>query len=375
MESQKNGAVVGSDSTALSKWNNGLEDRIIKTRTNPNGKIEKTTKVDTEFDENRKALQELINLTNLRDITDNHINQYKNSINDYFKARISSAVLNDTYPGIGFIPFDLEINMMGLSGPRIYESYTIDTKLLPQSYQNAIQFICSGVSHNISNGEWTTTLNSICGPKQKGITVKGMDTLNLLQVKSTGNVRPQSSNPDEVCGASTNNVNTKYPKSVKFGGKAPVIIQPINSPTVTIQLASQPVVSLSTTTVTQQDYITAAEQVINQLISGASKDQKLAVLKSAYAISLTEQRGKNGGFRGFNNNISGVESSGFQVFNASDVNGKVQATERKTGIKKFYYSFSSVGAGLVPLISKIIERNMFDNGGGANEWAWRSYRD
>jgi len=183
---QKNGAVVGSDATALSKWNTGLEDRIIKTKTNPNGKIDANSKIDDEFSQNRKALQKLVNLTNSRDLSDNDISQYRNSINDFFKARISSAVLKDKYPGIGFIPFDLEKTMVGLSGPRIYESYTIDTKLLPKSYKDAIQFICSGVSHNISNGEWTTTLNSICGPKQEGTIVQSMDKLNLLQITSTG---------------------------------------------------------------------------------------------------------------------------------------------------------------------------------------------
>jgi hypothetical protein len=181
---QKNGAVVGSDATALSKWNTGLEDRIIKTKTNPNGKIDESTNVDNEFNQNKLALQSLVQLVNNSKVSDNDISQYKNSINDFFRARISSSVLKDKYPGIGFIPFDLEVNMMGLSGPRIYESYTIDTKLLPKSYQDSIQFICSGISHNISNGEWTTTLNSICGPKQQGITVQGMDKLNLLQNKS-----------------------------------------------------------------------------------------------------------------------------------------------------------------------------------------------
>ena len=197
---QKNGAVVGADSTALSKWNTGLEDRIITTKTNPNGRIDNTSDIDTEFIQNKRALQSLVQLVNNSTVSDNHISQYKNSINDFFRARISSSVLKNKYPGIGFIPFDLEVNMMGLSGPRIYESYTIDTKLLPKSYQDSIQFICSGISHNISNGEWTTTLNSICGPKQQGITVQGMDKLNLLQIKSkTNSITALTNDFDSLC--------------------------------------------------------------------------------------------------------------------------------------------------------------------------------
>jgi hypothetical protein len=46
-------------------------------------------------------------------------------------------------------------------------------------------------------------------------------------------------------------------------------------------------------------------------------------------------------------------------------NGKVKATEGGTGIVKFYYSFSSLKVGLIPLVSKIIERN--ENFSGINE--------
>lgn len=377
---QVNGNVVGENATMLSKWNDGLTDRIITNRNNVNGEINNSTKkTEEKYIANVNALISFNSLIENYDISDNHISIFKTGISDVFKAELGQFTQEGYNQGIGFLPFDLELTMLGLSGPRIYETYTIDETVLPDVYKNKIQFICTGVSHKISDGEWTTTLNSICGPNYNKKPSKPMPNVTNLVVTSTtsrssgkGSV---SKNPDEVCGASTNSVNNVYPKTVKFGGSAPVTIQPMNSPTVTIKLADQPLVPFTRTTVTQQDYVKAAEGVINQIIPGATKAQKLAVLKSAYAISYSEQSGPNGGFRGFNNNLSGVESSGFQVFSASDVNGKVEATEGGTGIKKTYYSFSNLGAGLVPLISKIIERNMFDGGGGANEWAWRSYRD
>jgi hypothetical protein len=58
--------------------------------------------------------------------------------------------------------------MDGLSGMRIYESYTADTRLLPPKYKDAIQFIITGVSHRIQNNDWTTTISSISGPKYTG---------------------------------------------------------------------------------------------------------------------------------------------------------------------------------------------------------------
>jgi hypothetical protein len=178
---QANGAIVGQDATALSKWNVGLTDRIITTKTNPNSNVDANTDVDKVYLNNILIRQEIIRKTDDKTISPQEIDGGKNAITDILKAELSAEALKNQTLGsgkgitpIGFIPFDLELNMMGLSGPRIYESYTIDTRLLPKSYQDAIQFICSGVSHNISNGEWKTTLNSICGPKQKGVTVGTM---------------------------------------------------------------------------------------------------------------------------------------------------------------------------------------------------------
>jgi hypothetical protein len=63
--------------------------------------------------------------------------------------------------------------MDGLSGMRIYESYTADTRLLPPRYKDAIQFIVTGISHRIQNNDWTTTITSISGPKYNGFKSNG----------------------------------------------------------------------------------------------------------------------------------------------------------------------------------------------------------
>jgi len=100
-------------------------------------------------------------------------------------------------PGIGFIPFDLELTMLGLSGVKIYETYTIDTTLLPKAYQDKIQFICSGVSHKVSDGEWTTTLNSICGPKYDKANIYNPPTVKNIVAVTV----PKT--PDQINGGKT----------------------------------------------------------------------------------------------------------------------------------------------------------------------------
>jgi len=176
---QANGATVGEDATALSKWNVGLTDRIIERRIGSGPEITENTDVQKTYIHNMAAFLNIINKTNDGTLTDAEVSAGRNAATDIFKTEISAYSLknqngNGGITPLGFIPFDLELNMMGLSGPRIYESYTIDTRLLPQSYKDAIQFICSGISHTISNGEWKTTLNSICGPKQEGQKITGM---------------------------------------------------------------------------------------------------------------------------------------------------------------------------------------------------------
>jgi len=179
---QKNGNVVGSNSTALSKWNDGLTDRIIERKDNTNADTGKDT--ETIYKENIIYLKEFNRKVGDFSLTDADISSIKGSIGDIFNAQIGDFTNRGKIPGIGFIPFDLELTMLGLSGPRIYESYTIDTTLLPDAYKNKIQFICSGVSHYIDENGWKTTLNSICGPRYEGVQIENADDVENITRRS-----------------------------------------------------------------------------------------------------------------------------------------------------------------------------------------------
>lgn len=204
---QKNGNAVGANATMLSKWNDGLTDRIITNRENPNyNETDNAEEIDTSFVLNAVNLQNFNLLVDNRTIGDYEINSNEGSFNDLFQAELGKFTQlppddDAAIPGIGFIPFDLELIMLGLSGPRIYESYTIDTTLLPNSYKDKIQFICTGVSHKIADNEWTTTLNSIAGPKPYTKTIFNPPTAKVL--------------PDRAEEANRNNSNIDFDKFVK----------------------------------------------------------------------------------------------------------------------------------------------------------------
>jgi hypothetical protein len=181
---QSNGNVVGENSTALSKWNVGLTDRIITDRANPNGTVTSGSSVADKFLQNVVNLQQFNGKVNAFQLTDNDISSLKGGIVDLFKMEIGEFTNQGKIPGIGFIPFDLELTMLGLSGPKIYETYTIDTTLLPNVYKDKVQFICSGVSHKVSDNGWITTLNSICGPRYDGVTISNPPNIkNITKVE------------------------------------------------------------------------------------------------------------------------------------------------------------------------------------------------
>jgi len=179
---QANGNVVGENATMLSKWNDGLTDRIITNRNNVNGVI--NSNAASKYLANFNALVAFNSKVNNYDVSDNDISFFKNNITDLFKAELGQFTQDGTNQGIGFLPFDLELTMLGLSGPRIYETYAIDDTVLPDVYKNKIQFICTGVSHRINDGEWTTILNSICGPNYNKFKAKEMPPVTNLKVTS-----------------------------------------------------------------------------------------------------------------------------------------------------------------------------------------------
>ena len=197
---QANKNVVGTNSTGLTVWNAGLTDRIIEQKTSVNNKDgTKPDNIVVNFLSNVGIVQNLYNAINDGNITDQQIDGAKDSGIDLFNYEVGTYVDGGIIPGVGFIPIDLELTMEGLSGMKIYESYTADTKLLPPRYKDAIQFVITGISHKIQNNDWTTTIQSISGPRFDGVSVKNPPPLKTTTVKVIKDPRfKPSNNPNDA---------------------------------------------------------------------------------------------------------------------------------------------------------------------------------
>jgi len=65
----------------------------------------------------------------------------------------------------GFIPFNIEFTLDGISGIKIYNKLTIDTAFLPNGYPTTLDFIVTGINHTIKDGDWETNIKVTLIPK------------------------------------------------------------------------------------------------------------------------------------------------------------------------------------------------------------------
>ena len=171
ISAQASGNIVGENATGLSKLNKGLVDRIVTTKLDASsvGLTTSGSKDDPEV-----FLQKKINQVNtfLKELYVNFSYNKKNvetlrSINrdvslyttgdDSEKEKASSPF---------FIPFNLSLEMDGLSGMRNYERFAITEQILPYSYRaseqrGVIDFLVKGISHTIANNQWKTKIESL----------------------------------------------------------------------------------------------------------------------------------------------------------------------------------------------------------------------
>jgi hypothetical protein len=193
------GYVKGVDATAFSKWNNGITDRYkeevipANQASSDNGKPED----DQEPVENyrNRFLQDANSKYASRfgfsgdfgqslEFNDSIISNNIAIASEYYKFVIAQQKLPDGKQRgggtIGFIPFKISITMDGLSGFKIYNKITVDTKFLPKAYGENVDLIVTGITHKIQDDDWTTEIEATVMPKsdakRKSFRSKGNQT-------------------------------------------------------------------------------------------------------------------------------------------------------------------------------------------------------
>ena len=182
---QASGYAIGEDATALSALNRGLKDRIRddwyypgQTSQNPTDKSLKD-QYAIAYENFYKFVETLGTLgsvsipstTNSVNFNTDDIDTYINTNRQFIEYKQAKATLEKqkTNPlasssRTGFLPFNLSLTIDGLSGIKIYNRFTADTEFLPPNYPSTIEFIITGISHEIKDNQWITNIESLAVP-------------------------------------------------------------------------------------------------------------------------------------------------------------------------------------------------------------------
>ena len=239
---QGQGNQVVFNATAFSKWNLNLTDRILKEKANKNTPNYDNAKSKVNpFETYKTNLSDyyyLMYKISTGEVYDSDIESYKGLLPDILNYETGYHVNNEDIPGTGFIPLNLQLEMDGLSGMRIYETYNVEEALLPKSYKNNLEFITTTLTHKIDNKGWITTINGIGSPKYTSKPEYNPPKVELFNGCPPASL-PQNSNiPFNPFGnPNTDNANSVFYYAQKLNW-APIQIAPPNQ--LKISSAPQP---------------------------------------------------------------------------------------------------------------------------------------
>jgi len=175
---QANGNVLGEEATTFSKLSYGLEDRIQPVKTfSPNSSKRFTS--NNPIDALQENIKSYVNnilkpqqgnafTTTPISLTDEDFEKGSIiiDINKYFIGYFT----NSNVIGSTFIPIKMSLDMLGLSGVKIFQKFKTTSNILPYDYRDNFEFIITGVDHTINNENyWNTSITALIALADKSV--------------------------------------------------------------------------------------------------------------------------------------------------------------------------------------------------------------
>ncbi len=184
-----NGSVPGTEATAFSRWNVGIQDRFKKALVDAEEKEPPVAPISSSVGiQQQDAYAELLasrddvfqrygfNNTNdeLKTVNDDFIKFNISTVSDFysliqaqnsFEKDENGNPKNDIESSVGFLPFNLKLTMDGISGIQIYNRIKIQQSFLPSNYPDTLEFIVTQVNHKLSGNDWITDLETTATSK------------------------------------------------------------------------------------------------------------------------------------------------------------------------------------------------------------------
>lgn len=207
ISAQAGAADVGLEAGALLRWNEGLEDRIITKKSikpdepafppaaepisflqipaPPAVTPTPEQQRDSQQKDRRKTINDALGqVYNSRQydteaiaVARTQFGQYSSNYVQFYAE--DTATVGNAGPA-GIIPFEVGIEMDGISGIKIGQAFRINEGIMPAKYDGVVGFIVTGIDHSITGNRWVTNL------KAQTIVLKGTTTKTAGPTYSDG---------------------------------------------------------------------------------------------------------------------------------------------------------------------------------------------
>jgi len=188
---QANGNQTAGDATSFSNYNAGLVDRIMPIKVNEGSKVTEGDGEGKKELTNEEKVNKMIKVMTTaggiwdavtggaggvwEDVMDDlewlgeDLATFNSNHTQYIQSLMAynSQLKLTGKPVAFFLPFNLNIDIDGLSGVRLFERFKLDDKVLPLSYKSSkVDILVKSVDHDISLDSWTTKIGTISVPSK-----------------------------------------------------------------------------------------------------------------------------------------------------------------------------------------------------------------
>lgn len=146
------------------KWNPNVIDRIrpLKDDRTKNSEGQEAVKEDQEEDR-KEWYEDVVNFFeefNGTGYEDSDVQAAKTQHKDYIKYWLYYDSYTNGTPPPGLVPVELSLQLDGIGGMKIGQSFKIKSGILPSKYQDKFGYIITGLSHTIDNNKWLTDIKT-----------------------------------------------------------------------------------------------------------------------------------------------------------------------------------------------------------------------
>ena len=176
---QSNGNKINENATAFSKYNKGLIDRTFVEK---NTSKEEADSSKTPIEKEEETLGTIWN-EKMQEVTEDSKGLFVNIMTEFkwisenvlalenanitFMKMLQGSLVNiNSISPPFFLPFNLSLDIDGISGIKLYEKFTIDDSVLPPSYDaDSVDLQIKAANHTVSAKDWITKIETQAVPK------------------------------------------------------------------------------------------------------------------------------------------------------------------------------------------------------------------